>query len=323
MIEEHKRQRDERSRKWQKLLMERNLLDPDSSATSIPLRVTRLEMRPGRIAAGIADERSGDCDVTIEMPIWQDEQWAHVLDLLSRQALYAAQMLAGDFPDELEPTLQEEGLSLLPAPHESVEASCTCCEDMAAEPAAKTSSPAGAATGEEDKRGYCRHIEAALQGAGDMFADDPWLLFVLRGRVREQVLRALRRKRRRNGQANVATAPGRTPQIAPQPASVQEPNALQEAEDQRGHGQPLAQAIHDFWGSARTQEQFRPQVVPPMAELILLRRLGPPAFSHANSEVYDTLADVYRRVTDAALALAYAEDPPQHEQSGDGNTESG
>ena len=121
------RQGIERSNRWQSLLLARGLLDA-TPAKQAGLRVTRLELSPGRIAAGVADKNLGDCDVAVDMPVWRDEQWTGVIDLLSSQALYAAQMLAGDFPDALEATLQQEGLALLPAQHEAVIASCTCCD---------------------------------------------------------------------------------------------------------------------------------------------------------------------------------------------------
>ena len=64
-----------------------------------------------------------------------------------------------------------------------VTVSCTCDED------ASPQTP-------------CPHLDGTLRSAGDMLAEDPWLLFHLRGRVREQVLRALRRKRGQNGDGN-------------------------------------------------------------------------------------------------------------------------
>ena len=144
-----------------------------------------------------------------------------------------------------------------------------------------------------------------MRAAGDMLAEDPWLLFHLRGRVREQVLRALRRKRGQKGDANGSAGAGNALQ-----QDAAQPNGLRGGEQPKPDAQPLAEDVNRFWGSARTLEQFRPHIVPPVAELVLLRRLGPPAFSHANEEVFDTLTGVYRRVTEAALALAYAEDPP-------------
>ena len=101
-----------RSNRWQSLLLARGLLDATPRAGH---RVKRIEISPGLTATVVADKH-GDCEVTLETPMWQDEQWTSAIDSLSRQALFAAQMLAGDFPDALEATLQAEGLSLLPVP---------------------------------------------------------------------------------------------------------------------------------------------------------------------------------------------------------------
>ena len=44
----------------------------------------------------------------------------------------------------------------------------------------------------------------------------------------------------------------------------------------------------------------------PSIELVLLRRLGPPAPSADGAQAYEALSALYRRVTAEALALAYA-----------------
>lgn len=275
----------DRSTKWQAMWVERGLMQPGPADKRTVQRITRLELGPGRISADVVDKQTGPCTLLVDLPVWSDEQWSDVIDLLSRQALYAAQMLAGDFPDALEPTLHQEGLSLLPAPQERVTVSCTCDEFVSPQ------TP-------------CPHLDSTLRSAGDLLAEDPWLLFHLRGRVREQVLRALRRKRKQNGEGSG----GATRSASAQDANP--PNGLRPENEPHLDANPLADDIAGYWGSARTLEQFRPHIVPPLAELVLLRRLGPPAFSHANAEVFDTLTDVYRRVTEAALSLAYAEDPP-------------
>ncbi|MFN2201584.1 MAG: hypothetical protein ACK2UO_10270 [Caldilineaceae bacterium] len=286
----------EREQRWRRLFRDRGLMSDAAETTSSGLRVTRLELGPGRISAAVADKQLGECEVTVEMPSWRDEQWADVIDLLSRQALYAAQLLASDFPDDLESMLFQQGLSLFPADNENVYARCTCCPNAS-----------NAADGQSGQAESCIHISRTLSEAGEMLADDAWLLFLLRGRVREQVLRALRRKRGQNGDGLGPSGYGNTLQ-----------SSARDDFSRLGHGEDTAPAVHllseeldHFWGSARVQEQFRPHIVPPVAELMLLNRLGPPAFSHANAEVFDTLVNVYRKVTQSALALAYAEDAPE------------
>jgi uncharacterized Zn finger protein len=284
-------QLEDRSSKWRAMLAAHGLSHSDEVGKKSGQRVTRLEVTPGRISASVDDRNSGPCEVTVDLPVWTDEQWADVIDLLSRQALYAAHMLAGDFSDALEPSLQEAGLSLLPSPQETISAVCTCCEAQPGGPP-------------------CPHLDVVLRDAGEMLVDDPWLLFNLRGRVREQVLRALRRKRGQSGDGNGAATDYQ------QKETVQA-NGLPIGDDRPDDVHSLSDDIGLYWGSARTLEEFRPHIVRPIAELVLLRRLGPPAFSHANEEVFDILTDVYRRVTDSALALAYAEDPPSAPEESD------
>ncbi len=284
------------SERWRSVMNDRGYTDAGESSTN-KFRISRLEIDAGRISASVIDSTTGrdkrEYSVVVELPEWQDEQWQNVIELLGRQALYAAQLLAGEFPDELEILLREEGLALLPEENESIRV--TCSSDAASSGAPNIS------------RSY---VAAVVQNAGEMLDEDPWLLLLLRGRRRQQVLRALRRMRGMNGDANGVSLVSSTPQILSSGGFQHLYNGQHEETTDSTEDASLEDGIDTFWGSSRVQEQFRPYIVQPLADLILLRRLGPPAFSHANAEVYDTLSDIYHRVGEAGLALAYAEDPP-------------
>src|SRR3712207_6022337 len=65
-------------------------------------RVRRLEVLHGRIVAQVQDRSGQLCDIEIRFAPWSDEEWQRVVDALSGQALFAAQLLAGDLPPELD-----------------------------------------------------------------------------------------------------------------------------------------------------------------------------------------------------------------------------
>ena len=284
------------SERWRSVMNDRGYTDAGESSTN-KFRISRLEIDAGRISASVIDSTIGrdkrEYSVVVELPEWQDEQWQNVIELLGRQALYAAQLLAGEFPDELEILLREEGLPLLPEEHESIRVTCSCDDASSGAPNMSRS-----------------YVAAVVQNAGEMLDEDPWLLLLLRGRRRQQVLRALRRMRGMNGDANGVSLVSPTPQVLSSGGFQQLYSGQHEETPESTEDASLEDGIDTFWGSSRVQEKFRPYIVQPLADLILLRRLGPPAFSHANAEVYDTLSDIYHRVGEAALALAYAEDPP-------------
>ena len=270
------------SRRWQWLLRDLGLIDQRQTAQS-GYRVKRLDVMPGRVSALVQDRAGNGCDVEIRLLPWTATQWQRVVDALSEQALFAAQLLAGDLPPELDRALNAAGVTLLPANLDELTHACSCCD------------AAGAS---------CPHLAVLYTALGELLADDPWLLFQLRGRDEQQVLRALRQQRSRS------TA---TPSMQPMFPGSAQPGGIDSgfyrfASEQAAAAEvpDLASQIDMFWGSVKEQEQFRPQVATPTVELALLRRLGPPPFSGTSMETYEALTAVYRRITHEALNLAYS-----------------
>jgi hypothetical protein len=50
--------------------------------------------------------------------------------------------------------------------------------------------------------------------------------------------------------------------------------------------------------------------------LALLRRLGPPPLGGADTDIYDDLAALYRRISQTAYTVAYAADPDPSDETG-------
>ncbi len=280
------------SRRWRQWLAERGIA-AQAHAPGKGARIKRLEALPGRVSATLQPQAGDPCTVEIGIPTWTEDEWARALETLGHQALYTAHLLAGDLPPDLERGLAQAGVSLLPAPQEEIEQSCSCC--------ARTNAP-------------CEHVTAVYLALGDMLVDDPWLLLRLRGRDQQQVLRSLRMRRERDGEKTNGRSTPVQPDTALAPGERQGATALGAAEAPES----LEADVARFWGSARAQEEFRPFIVAPAVELALLRRLGSPSFTTSNTDVYDTLAAIYRRVSREALALAYAADPDAAGQDSNG-----
>ena len=68
----------------------------------------------------------------------------------------------------------------------------------------------------------------------------------------------------------------------------------------------ITDRIDQFWGSRRQLEAFHHHIAPPLIELVLLRRLGPPMPAIDGGTAYEQLSALYRQVTAEALTLAYA-----------------
>ena len=239
-------------------------------------RVTAVEVQVGRVTAQVQDTDLGACDVEVLLTTHDDDAWNRVLDSLSGQAIYAAQLLAGDLPHSIDERFQKEGVHLLPAGRYELEANCSVC-----------------AAWEQP----CKHVSAVLFVMGQMLDEDPWLLFRLRGRDRQQVLQAMRQRRSEGDDASPPAPVERRQLAAPSFAPLQE-NAATPL--------PLSTQIDNFWGRGKQLADLHHHISPPPIRLALLRRLGHPPFRTDSLETYDQLVAVYEAVSGAALALAFA-----------------
>lgn len=267
------------SRQWRTWLRTLGLAEDDCGA-----RIKRLEVLPGRITATAQDRSGTVCEVEIRFVPWSDEQWQRAIDALGSQALYAAQLLAGDLPPDLDSTLAAAGVRLLPAGLEELEHRCSCHPNL---------------------RRPCEHAAAVYLALGELLADDPWLLFRLRGRDQQIVLRGLRTQRARTGESS------NTPALN-KPAGRNAGGGFYRAASVTGGDEeilPLDQQIEHFWGNSKALGDFRPHIVLAPVELALLRRLGSPPTAAAGSDTYERLAQIYRRISREAMTLAYASDP--------------
>jgi uncharacterized Zn finger protein len=111
--------------------------------------------------------------VTIQLTPLTDSQWALVIEALAEQALFAAQLLSGEMPSDIEEAFKIAGVSLFPDKRGDLITDCSC----------------------PDWANPCKHVAATHYILGERFDEDPFLLFRLRGRSQEQILEALRESR--------------------------------------------------------------------------------------------------------------------------------
>ncbi|HEY9297417.1 MAG TPA: SWIM zinc finger family protein, partial [Phormidium sp.] len=111
--------------------------------------------------------------LSIFLEPFTDEQWDYVIETMSERAIFSAKLLAGEMPKNIEEVFTANGLSLFPFTLEDVRSRCSC----------------------PDKANPCKHIGAVYYLLGDRFGEDPFVLFQLRGRSKEQVIEALRKIR--------------------------------------------------------------------------------------------------------------------------------
>ena len=129
-------------------------------------QVISLEVAPGTVTSRVQGSRPEPYQVTIDIERYGESRWAAIEESLASQALYRAQLLAGEMPPEIVEVFDALGAPLFPA---DLDMSCTC----------------------PDWGFPCKHLSAALYLLAEAFDDDPFLVLAWRGRTREELLGAL------------------------------------------------------------------------------------------------------------------------------------
>ena len=111
--------------------------------------------------------------ISLQIAPLTEAQWDKVIDALAEQAIFTAQLLAGEMPQDIEQAFSAAGVSLFLARRGDLKTDCSC----------------------PDYANPCKHVAAAHYILGERFDEDPFLLFRLRGRTQEQILQALRQRR--------------------------------------------------------------------------------------------------------------------------------
>ncbi len=136
-------------------------------------QVISIEETKKGMAARVQGSRRTPYKVTIQLEALSDTQWEKVIDALTDQALFTAQLLAGEMPQDIEEAFAAAGVSLFPDKRGDLVTNCSC----------------------PDWANPCKHVAATHYILGEQFDEDPFLLFRLRGRGQEQILEAMRRRR--------------------------------------------------------------------------------------------------------------------------------
>ena len=135
-------------------------------------QVMNIDVQPGRITARVQGSRRIPYTVRIQITPLREDEWGRVIDAMAEQAIFAAQLLAGEMPPDIEQAFHTSGVSLFPTSHD-IAMSCSC----------------------PDWAVPCKHVAAVYYLLGEEFDQDPFLLFKLRGCTREHLIAALRARR--------------------------------------------------------------------------------------------------------------------------------
>jgi len=217
--------------------------------------VLDIDVQPGLVRAKVQGSRKQPYRVEIGMKPLSRADWDRVFAQLRKKAIYAARLLSGEMPRDIEEIFKAADVPLFPRSGEDLVMSCTC----------------------PDWASPCKHVAAAYYVLGSEFDRDPFLLFELRGKSKEQVMAALR---------------GQRPERAPM------------ARAPRVSSEPLEEHIADFWRAGDDLDNITTRIVPPPVPQAILKRLGPVPLRDLPEEWYGDLGRMYEVVGKDALAFA-------------------
>lgn len=131
-------------------------------------RVHDLVLAPGRVHAQVTGSQRTPYRVEIRLAVVDQAGWQAAIGAMAERAAFAAALLAGEMPQAIDQAFSGSGL--FPAAGGDLATDCSC----------------------PDWANPCKHVAATHYVLGEALDRDPFLLFELRGRTRDQVLAALR-----------------------------------------------------------------------------------------------------------------------------------
>jgi uncharacterized Zn finger protein len=230
-------------------------------------QVISIDVEPGLVKAKVQGSQPRPYNVKIRLEPLSDQDWDKVTDAMASQAIFAAKLLAGEMPNTIEEAFASVHVSLFPTALRELNTDCSC----------------------PDWANPCKHIAAVYYLLAERFDEDPFLIFKLRGRTKEQIIAVLRDKR-------AATFPVEDTSAGAETASAEEENLMS-----------LEEHLETFWQAGEAIESFTVNLSTPRIDKAILKRLGDAPFTIGDMKVASLLAKAYSAV-DAAVSKKMTEE---------------
>jgi len=251
----------------------------------------RITISPGKIEAAVQGRSDRPYVTLMQLNVHAEATWERVVSAMSEGAIYAAKLLAGELPSNIEDAFAPLDLKLFPADASELKVSCTCAEHRAQPERAEGD------TTWPDAR-WCKHICCLAYLIAQRLATEPFLMFGLRGLEGRELLERLRERR-----MSVGAATGER-----SPIYVQHVAGLSDQ-----HSPPLEESIAQFWEAGPELSNLDLPVTRPPVSHPILRRLGQSPFQ-AQFPLVGLLASCYDAISEEAIrrSLPRVEEPTEN-----------
>ncbi len=253
------------SKRWVALLESFNMGSRLSRGRSYARKgqVISIDVQKGLVRSKVQGVQSVPYNIKIRLAKISEDDWDKATEVMASKAIFAAMLLSGEMPADIEDAFTEAGSSLFPG-RKDIKTDCSC----------------------PDWADPCKHIAAVYYLMAEKFDEDPFLIFKLRGRTKEEIIEALRKRR-------VST--------------LVEDEGKGEAEDEVSTSQdekPAEECLDTFWELGDVLELVAPYPTPPEVTNAVLKRLGDAPFSIGDANLATFLPRAYEIAGRAALEMA-------------------
>jgi uncharacterized Zn finger protein len=226
-------------------------------------QVISIDVKPGVVKARVQGSYPKPYDVSIKLSPLSKEDWEKAIAAMASKAVFSARLLSGEMPQTIEDAFSDCGISLFPEDGADLKTDCSC----------------------PDWSNPCKHIAAVYYLLAEQFDNDPFLIFKLRGRSKEEIVEALRSFR--------SIGAGEDSDSSLRSASLIEDKA-----------RPLEECLDCFWQKGKELDLLQINPKSPQVENAVLKRLGEAPITIGRANMANFLINAYVIAGQAALQKA-------------------
>ncbi|MBN1167830.1 MAG: hypothetical protein JXA44_11975 [Methanospirillaceae archaeon] len=134
---------------------------------------SRLVFKPGRITIGICCSGYTIREMDFSVSPFKQPEWDQLTETIAADGSLTGALVSGDFTEHFVEALRNNNIELIPSLNRNFYCYCTC----------------------GDHHDPCIHTIAAWYFIAEALDDNPWLLLYIRGKNREEVLKAVKQVR--------------------------------------------------------------------------------------------------------------------------------
>ena len=228
-------------------------------------QIISLDIANGKVIAKVQGSYREPYTVQIKLKAILKSQWKKIIDLLASQAIYASKLLNGKMPQDIEKIFSKADVELFPSSKSDLKTECSC----------------------PDYANPCKHIAAVYYILAEKFDENPFLIFELRGKSKNDLIEMLREARTKTA-IDISPPLNDSPQNLSTIQSSKESTLLKKGED-------------FFWQGEKANYVNSISLSPSNLNAELLMRIEPSPIILENNNLSDVLRKTYLSLTEITL----------------------